>query len=116
MSQIALFQILRCAVGENLYLRLIMYDFTRFMCTENHTPQDQFRSVTMCHRTEKPQKARPAYYLVIGLALDYRLYVHITYPGIMQISVSCGSAKIQGLFLFALHCVELCCLSALTTQ
>ena len=39
---------------------LIVYDFTRVWCAENHTPQDHFRCVMMCYRTRAPQKTRPA--------------------------------------------------------
>ena len=41
-------------------LYIIVYNFTRFSCTENHTPQDHFRCVMVCYRTRTPQKTRPA--------------------------------------------------------
>ena len=33
-----------------------LFDFTRFGCAENHTPQDQFRCVKVCYCTHTPQK------------------------------------------------------------
>ena len=38
---------------------LIVFDFTRFRCAENGTPQDHFRCVMVCYRTCTPQKTRP---------------------------------------------------------
>ena len=43
-------------------LYLIVYDFTRFRCAENRTPQDHFRCVMVCYRTPKPQKTRPEFF------------------------------------------------------
>ena len=55
--QIALFKILRCAVGVH-FVSIVFY-FTKFRCTENRTPQDNFRYVMVCFRTCTPQKTRP---------------------------------------------------------
>ena len=40
-------------------LYLIVFDFTRFRCAENRTPQDHFRCVMVCYCTCTPQKSRP---------------------------------------------------------
>ena len=47
--QIALL-VYRCAV-DLCILYLIVYNFTRFRCAKNHTPQGQFRCVMMCYHT-----------------------------------------------------------------
>ena len=55
--QIALLKTFRCAV--HVGVRLIVYNFTRFRCVENRTPQDFFRCVMVCYRTHMPQKTGP---------------------------------------------------------
>ena len=57
MLQTTLLKIFRCAVGVHFVSNL--YDFTRFRCAENQTPQDHFRCVMVCYRTHTPQKTRP---------------------------------------------------------
>ena len=51
--QIALLKTFRCAVGVHF---LIVYDFTRFRCAENHTPQDHFRCVIVCFSNHTSQE------------------------------------------------------------
>ena len=61
--QIALLKIFRCAVGMCFVPNL--YDFTRFRCAENRTPQDHFRCVMVYYRTQMPQKTRPEMHKLI---------------------------------------------------
>ena len=52
----------RCA------LYITVYNFTRFRCAENCTPQDHFRCGMMCYRTS--QKTRPETELVLFLLIN----------------------------------------------
>ena len=56
-----------CATNSTLQdtqvciLYLTVFDFTRFRCADNCTPQDHFRCVMVCYHTCMPQKTRPGY-------------------------------------------------------
>ena len=73
-------------------LYLIVYNFTKFRCAENCTPQNHFRCVMVCFCSCTPQKTRPVRALVLLLMCWENLELCLT---VVRLMVNISSRQRQ---------------------